>query len=79
MAPGSTRTPPGVPGTAEAGDRFGRSLDTIQVGSTTRLAVGVPGEDIGADANAGSVQLFTSDTEDIDPGPSLDPGHGRGG
>ena len=61
-----------MPGTAEAGDRFGRSLDTIQVGSTTRLAVGVPGEDIGSDANAGSVQLFTSDTEDIDPGPSLD-------
>ena len=63
---------PGVPGKPEAGDRFGRSLDTIQVGSTTRLAVGVPGEDIGSDANAGSVQLFTSDTEDIDPGPSLD-------
>ncbi len=32
----------------------------------------MPGEDIGSDANAGSVQLFTSDTEDIDPGPSLD-------
>lgn len=63
---------PGVPGKPEAGDRFGRSLDTIQVGSTSRLAVGVPGEDIGSDANAGSVQLFTSDTEDIDPGPSLD-------
>ncbi len=31
---------PGVPGKPEAGDRFGRSLDTIQVGSTTRLAVG---------------------------------------
>ena len=62
---------PGVPGKPEAGDRFGRSLDTIQVGNTTRLAVGVPGEDIGADANAGSVQLFTSDTEDIDAGPSL--------
>jgi FG-GAP repeat len=62
----------GVPGTAEAGDLFGRSLDTIQVGSTTRLAVGVPGEDIGSDANAGSVQLFTSDTKDIDAGPSLD-------
>jgi hypothetical protein len=62
---------PGVPGTPEAGDRFGRSLDTIQVGSTARLAVGVPGEDIGSDANAGSVQLFTSDAEDIDAGPSL--------
>ena len=69
---------PGVPGKPEAGDRFGRSLDTIQVGSTTRLAVGVPGEDIGSDANAGSVQLFTSDTEDIDAGPSLGSGHRRG-
>ena len=45
---------------AEAGDQFGRSLDTVRVGGTTRLAVGVPGEDVGSDSNAGSVQLFSS-------------------
>jgi hypothetical protein len=57
----------GVAGDAEAGDYFGRSLDTVQVGGTSRLAVGVPGEDVGKDANAGMVQLFTSDGEDLDP------------
>ena len=50
-----------VPGVAEAGDRFGRSLDSVNVNSisTSRLAVGVPGEDVGAAGNAGSVQLFS--------------------
>ncbi|GAA2093113.1 hypothetical protein GCM10009841_02540 [Microlunatus panaciterrae] len=51
---------PGVPGVAEAGDRFGRSLADIRVASTSHLAVGVPGEDIGSARNAGSVQLFTA-------------------
>ena len=64
---GFDQNSPGVPGEAEAGDFFGRSLDTVQVGGTSRLAVGVPGEDVGSDANAGMVQLFTSDGEDIDP------------
>lgn len=49
----------GVPGSAEAGDRFGRSLDSIAVGATSRLAVGIPGEDVGSVSNAGSVQLFS--------------------
>lgn len=58
----------GVPGSSEAGDYYGRSLDTVLVGSTSRIAVGAPGENVGSDSNAGLVQLFSSDTEDIDPG-----------
>ena len=63
----------GVPGVAEAGDRFGRSLDSVNVISdgTTRLAVGVPGEDVGPAANAGSVQLFGSDESNLAPGVGL--------
>ena len=62
-----------MPGVAEAGDRFGRSLDSINVVSdgTTRLAVGVPGEDVGAAANAGSVQLFSSNESTLTPGAAL--------
>ncbi|HEY5788433.1 MAG TPA: VCBS repeat-containing protein [Microlunatus sp.] len=62
---------PGVPGTAEAGDQFGRSLDTVRVGGTTRLAVGVPGEDVGSDSNAGAVQLFSSNNVTITTGANL--------
>ncbi len=58
-------------GTAEAGDQFGRSLDTVRVGGTTRLAVGVPGEDVGSDSNAGAVQLFSSNNITITPGVGL--------
>ena len=62
---------PGVPGSAETGDQFGRSLDTVRVGGTARLAVGVPGEDVGSDSNAGAVQLFTSNNVTITPGANL--------
>lgn len=62
---------PGVPGGAEAGDQFGRSVDTVQVGITTRLAVGVPGEDVGAAVNAGSAQLFSSNGATLTPGPGI--------
>jgi hypothetical protein len=62
---------PGVPGSAERGDFYGRAIDTVRVGGTSRIAVGAPGEDVGSDKNAGLVQLFSSDTEDIDPGTAL--------
>lgn len=62
---------PGVPGSAKAGDRYGRSVDTILVGATSRIAVGAPGEDVGGDGNAGLVQLFSSDRSHIDPGTAL--------
>ncbi len=64
---GLDQNSPGVPGAVEAGDQFGRSLDTVQVGGTTRLAVGIPGEDIGSDGNAGSVQLASSNGETLIP------------
>ncbi len=50
----------GVPGRAEAGDRFGRTLADLRVGAVSHLAVAVPGEDVGAAGNAGVAQLFTS-------------------
>jgi hypothetical protein len=54
---------PGVPGTAEAGDRFGWSVafSPFASGFTPRaLAVGVPGEDRGSVVDAGAVALFTN-------------------
>ena len=62
---------PGVPGVAEAGDQYGRSLDTIVVGGTARLAVGAPGEDVGSVKNAGLVQLFSWDGDDPIAGTAL--------
>lgn len=56
-----------VAGAAEAGDQFARALDTVRQGSTTWMAAGVPGEDVGSAANAGAVQLFSSDGEQVDP------------
>ncbi len=62
---------PGVPNSSEAGDRYGSSVDTIRVGETSRIAIGAPAENLGSDTNAGLVQLFSSDTEDVDPGTAL--------
>jgi len=61
----------GVPGTPENNDSFGQVLDSVRVGSTTQLAVGIPSEDIGTAADAGSVQLFTSTGTTITPGVGL--------
>jgi hypothetical protein len=60
---------PGVPGIVEAGDRFGRSLDSINVisNSSSWLAIGVPGEDVGTRRNAGSLQLFRSNETTLSP------------
>ncbi len=60
-----------VPGTPENNDAFGQVLDSVRVGSTTHLAVGIPSEDIGSAADAGSVQLFTSTGTTITPGTGL--------
>ena len=51
---------PGVPGTAEAGDRFGAAV------STDGHAVGVPGEDLGKLKNAGLVQTFGPSRSPLD-------------
>jgi hypothetical protein len=61
----------GVPGTPENNDGFGQVLDSVRAGSTTHLAVGIPAEDIGSAADAGSVQLFTSTGTTITPGTGL--------
>ncbi len=56
---------PGVGGVAEKDDRFGASLavgnrNVHSSTSTRRIAVGVPGEDVGSDNSAGAVNLFTA-------------------
>jgi Galactose oxidase-like, Early set domain/FG-GAP repeat len=61
----------GVPGTPENNDAFGQVMDSVRVGSTTHLAVGIPAEDIGSAADAGSVQLFTSTGTTLTPGTGL--------
>jgi hypothetical protein len=60
-----------VPGTAEAGDRFGASLDYhVAFGSGDELlAIGIPGEDVGSIKDAGSVQVF--DDEDGNGAPAF--------
>lgn len=67
QADGFDQNSPGVADSAEAGDVFGRTLDSILVGGTSRMVVGVPGEDLGAAANAGAVQLFAGPTTSITP------------
>lgn len=49
-----------VPGTSEAGDRFGESLATVDYDEDgcTDLVVGTPGEDIGTAPDAGMVDIL---------------------
>ncbi|HEY5787118.1 MAG TPA: hypothetical protein VIT65_20320, partial [Microlunatus sp.] len=49
----------GVPGTAEAGDRFGTSVHLVPArgGGAPTLLVGTPGEDVGSKKDAGSVTV----------------------
>ncbi|MDX6301365.1 MAG: hypothetical protein QOF53_2579 [Nocardioidaceae bacterium] len=47
---------PGVPGSAEAGDRFGAAVSSLGGDAI----VGIPREDLGAATDAGMVQLFRS-------------------
>jgi hypothetical protein len=61
----------GVPDVAEPHDRFGWSLDSMRTGSTTRLAVGVPYEDIGSAASAGLVQGFSGNGATLTAGVGL--------
>ena len=61
----------GVASVPETGDRFGQSLDSMRTGGTSRLAVGVPYEDIGAATSAGLVQLFSGDGSTLSAGIGL--------
>ena len=62
---------PGVASVPEEGDRFGYSLDSTRIGNITRLAVGVPYEDIGSAASAGMVQLFSGNCNPLTAGVAL--------
>ncbi len=53
-ASGYTQDSAGVPGVAEAGDRFGAVLAK----DSTMVVVGIPNEDVGSDVDAGSIQPF---------------------
>ncbi|MFF4243236.1 FG-GAP repeat protein [Streptomyces sp. NPDC001822] len=59
-----TQDTAGVPGTAELGDAFGAdvSLADIDGDGHADLAVGVPGEDVGAVPDAGGVRLLRGST-----------------
>ena len=61
----------GVPDSAEKGDRYGHSVDTILVGSTSRVAIGAPGEAVGTRKNAGLVQLFGGSAGTLNPQTAL--------
>lgn len=70
----------GVPGSPEKGDRFGASLATTSEGTDTQVAIGVPGEDLGATKDAGVVQELSYDSDDFTAKPSLSqdsPGTGQ--
>ena len=57
-----TQNRAGAGGKAEAGDRYGASVAhwwTFVNGPTARLAIGVPGEDIGSTVDAGMVSFAT--------------------
>jgi hypothetical protein len=54
----------GIPGAAEAGDRFGASValgKAVFCYGAVDAAVGAPGEDVGTAKDAGSVTLFVAD------------------
>jgi hypothetical protein len=60
-----------VAGTPENGDLFGQVLDSVRSSNVTHLAVGIASEDIGTAADAGSVQLFSSNGVTVTPGVGL--------
>ncbi len=55
-----TQNSRGVPGRAEAGDGFGSSVlgAAVSLGCGGSAAIGVPGEDVGAVADAGAVNVY---------------------
>ncbi len=55
-----TQNSRGVPGRAEAGDEFGASVlaSTVSLGCGDVTVIGVPGEDVGAVADAGAVNVY---------------------
>ncbi|CAL9670099.1 hypothetical protein SUDANB105_07455 [Streptomyces sp. enrichment culture] len=77
---------PGVPGGAEAGDRFGDAVvaQDLNGDGYADLAVGAPGEDVGSDADGGTVAILwgsgtglTSGVTVADPAPGSHDKFGR--
>jgi hypothetical protein len=64
-----TQDSPGAGGLAEAGDRYGTSIDiynaAISSTSVVGVAIGVPGEDIGSKSDAGAVAFAYFDLKEI--------------
>jgi len=77
-----TQDSAGIPGIAEAGDRFGLALsqDILACVGVLSLAIGSPGEDVDLATNAGSVTLVTirpnSEASQPCPAKQLTQGHG---
>ena len=70
-----TQNSPGIPGTAEAGDRFGAALSinySGRLGGIVDVAVGVPNEDIGSLADAGSVIVLQDLYDPVETAVALD-------
>jgi hypothetical protein len=69
----------GLPGQAEAGDRFGAALaagDMVEGNSfSDDLAIGAPGEDVGSAADAGAVNLIEGTDAGLRPGALYLQGH----
>jgi hypothetical protein len=62
-----TQNSAGVPGSSESGDKFGASLSVADVTGDgyADVAVGLPGEDVGSIANAGSIVLLRGSASGI--------------
>lgn len=63
---------PAIPGDAESGDLYGENLATFDHNEDgcTDLVVGVPGEDIGSNADAGTVQVVYGAPNGLSTGPA---------
>lgn len=71
LGPGLTQDSPGIPGAAEAGDRFGEAVATgvwFLCQENVDLAIGAPGEDVGTTADAGTVTLVADGVPAGTPG-----------
>ena len=69
-----TQNSPGVPGTAETGDRFGASLAASKIPPITdpeMVAIGAPGEDVGSVKDAGTVTVLKRSDDKFLPTISL--------